>query len=390
MQKKHTLIRPDHTTSQAKDFKIGKHAIGQNQPCFIVAEIGINFDGEREKALRMIDAAVDAGCDAVKFQVFRAERMYAKDAGSLIVATGETVDIRDLIKQMELPYDWLKELKSYAEKKGVEFFTSVCDELSADVLEKANVSAYKIASYEITHLPLIEHVAKKGKPLIMSCGGATIAEVEEAIVTAKNAGLTKIVLMHCIAKYDAPLNTLNLNVIRTLKLQYPEIIIGYSDHSSDAVIAPAAAVALGAKMIEKHITLDRSTPGPDHSFALEPHELKAMVKEIRKTEKKLQDKRSISVKTEVLGTTKCDTFPNEEYVRKFAYRLLYATRRIKAGERITKDAIAVLRSGESYKKYYSTGLHPRYYKLLTGTKKYVATRPINIGQAITWSDILSQ
>lgn len=389
MKKKTVSIKPDLNFTKPVEFKIGKQKIGGNNPCFIVAEIGINFDGDREKALKMIDAAVDAGCNAVKFQVFRSERMYAKDAGSLIVATGDSVDIHDLIKQMELPYDWLKQLKAYAESKKVEFFTSVCDEVSADVLEETAVEAYKIASYEITHLPLIEHVAKKEKPLIMSCGGATIAEVEEAIATAKSVGLIKIVLMHCIAKYDAPLNSLNLNVIRTLKLQYPEIIIGYSDHSSDAVIAPSAAVALGAKMIEKHITLDRKTPGPDHSFALEPHELKAMVRSIRNTEKKLAAGRSISVEPSVLGTTKCDTFENEEYVRKFAYRLLYATKKIKVGDVISKDNIAVLRSGESYKKYYETGLHPRYYKLFTGKKKYKATHPVNVGQAITWNDILS-
>lgn len=372
------------------EFPIGNQKVGGNNPCFIVAEIGINFDGERSKALKMIDAAVEAGCNAVKFQVFRSERMYAKDAGSLIVATGDTVDIHDLIRQMELPYEWLSELKSYAENKNVEFFTSVCDEVSADVLETVDVSAYKIASYEITHLPLIEHVARKQKPLIMSCGGATILEVEEAISAAKKAGLTNIVLMHCIAKYDAPLDTLNLNVLKTLKLQYPELIIGYSDHSSDPLIAPRTAVALGAKMIEKHITLDRSAPGPDHSFALEPDELKSMVEEIRQTEQKLLKGESIAMDESVLGTSKCETFENEVYVRKFAYRLLYATQPIKPGDTLSKNNIAVLRSGESYKKYYNTGLHPRYYNLLTLSPKYKATHAIKVGQAITWDDILSQ
>ncbi len=372
-------------------FKIGKKTIGGSSPCFIVAEIGINYDGEREKALKMIDAAVDAGCDAVKFQVFRSERMYAKDAGSLIVATGDSVDIHDLIKQMELPYEWLSELKTYTEKAGLEFFSSVCDEVSADVLEEVGVETYKIASYEITHLPLIQHIAKKGKSIIMSCGGATIMEVEEAIQAAVGTGLTKIVLMHCIAQYNAPLETLNLEVIKTLKLQYPEIIIGYSDHSSDPVIAPVAAVALGAQMIEKHITLDRKSPGPDHSFALEPDELKEMVKEIRATEKKLAQGKKITLDARVLGSSKCQTLENEVYVRKFAYRLLYATQKIPAGTAFSVKNIAVLRSGESYKKYYETGLHPRYYHLLTDPKKkYKSTKSISVGEAITWDDVLTK
>ena len=377
--------------SKKLGFKIGKTNIGQDQPCFIIAEAGINFDGERDKALKLIDAAADAGCSAVKFQVFRAEKMYAKDAGSLIVASGEKIDIKDLIKKMELPYEWLLELKRYAENKGLEFFTSVCDEASADVLEKTGVETYKIASYEITHLPLIQHVAEKKKSIIMSCGGATIQEVDEAIETCKKTGLKNIALMHCIAEYNAPLSTLNLNVITTLKLQYPEIVIGYSDHSSDPVVGPSAAVSLGAKIIEKHITLSRSLPGPDHSFALEPQELKRMVKAIRDTEKKMRSGVKVRLQKKVLGSGKVQTLKNEEYVRKFAYRLLFATQRISKGEAISKHNVAVLRAGESYKEYYDIGLHPRYYHLLTDeNNKYKATKNINIGQAISWADVLSK
>lgn len=372
-------------------FTIGKTKLGVGEPCFIVAEIGINFDGDREKALKLIDVAATAGCNAVKFQVFRSEKMYAKDAGSLKVASGQEVDIHDLIKKMELPYEWLKELKRYAEDKGLEFFTSVCDEASADAVQKAGVQTYKIASYEITHLPLIEHVAKKMKSIIMSCGGATMQEVDEAIETVKKVGLKNIVMMHCIAEYNAPLESLNLNVIKTLILQYPEVVIGYSDHSSDPVVAPTAAISLGAKMIEKHITLDRSSPGPDHSFALEPHELKKMVGTIRATERKMAEGKKIKVDVRVLGSGKVETLPNEEYVRKFAYRLLYATKKIKVGEILCKENISVLRSGDSYKKYYNTGLHPRYFHLLTHSReKFRATREINIGQAVTWNDILTQ
>jgi sialic acid synthase SpsE len=370
------------------NFKIGKHIIGNDKPCFIVAEIGINYDGEREKALKMIDAAAAAGCDAVKFQIFKSERMYAKNAGSLKVASGKKVKIHELIKSMELPHEWLKELKRYAEKAGLEFFASVCDEGSADVLENTGTVAYKIASYEMTHLPLIEYVSGKKKPLIISCGGATMAEVEETIRTAQKAGADKIVLMHCVSKYDAPLNTLNLNVIKTLRLQFPELIIGYSDHSAHPTKAPIAAVTLGAKMVEKHITLDRSLPGPDHSFALEPKELKKMVQAIRETEEKLLKNKKVVIDAAVLGTSQRGTYPDEEYVRKFAYRLVYVTAPIKKGERFTTKNIEVLRSGDNYKKYLDSGLHPRYYKMLI-ENKVISKNTLKPGEAVTWKNILS-
>jgi len=315
--------------------------------------------------------------------------MYAKNAGKLVVASGESLDIADVIKKAELPYEWLIKLKAYAEQQGLEFFSSACDELSVDILIKTNVVALKTASYEITHLPLIQHIAKQKKPFILSCGGASMFETSEAVETAQAAGQKQMAILHCIAKYDAPLNTLNLNVLKTLQLQFPELVVGYSDHSSDPVIAPTAAVALGAKLIEKHITLDKRSDGPDHSFALEPEELRLMVRAIRSTEQKIIVGEKIEVDPRVLGTSKRTTFKNEEYVRKFAYRLLYATKKISPGDLFTPENISVLRSGENYKKYYSSGLHPRYYSLITA-RKYQAKQSLKPGQAVTWNDILSQ
>lgn len=375
--------------STAPKFKIGSRPIGDNKPVYIVAEIGINFDGSREKALALIDSSVEAGCDAVKFQIFKSSRMYSKNAGTYRIPTGEKIDITDLLDEVEIPREWYLDLKNNAEKSKIDFFASVCDERSADLFAKAEPVAYKVTSYEITHIPLIKHVSGKGLPFIISCGGATLQETEEAILTAQKAGQKEIVLMHCIAEYGVALNKLNLNVLKTLKYQFPEVVIGYSDHSADPVIAPVAAVALGAKMIEKHITLDRKSEGPDHSFALEPHHLKKMVKAIRTTEKKMKRGESIEVDSRVLGKSKRMTFPNEEYVRNFAYRLVYTTAEINPGDKFSRKNIAVLRSGENYKKYLNNGLHPRYFSVLL-EKSYRATKKLKAGQAVTWSDILTR
>ncbi|GIK83866.1 MAG: spore coat polysaccharide biosynthesis protein SpsE [Patescibacteria group bacterium] len=378
------------TKHSVPNFKLGKKNVGKNSPVFIIGEIGINYDGERKKALKLISVAAKAGVDAVKFQIFKSKRMYSENAGSLIVASGDKVDIHDLIKKMELPYEWLKELKSYAEDRGVEFFASVCDEISADALFETKPCAFKIASYEITHLPLLEYVTKKKLPIVLSCGGATMLEVSEAIQTIKEAGGKDIVLMHCISQYDVPLTKLNLNVLKTLQLQFPDLVIGYSDHSAHPTLAPVTAVALGAKVIEKHITLDKSSEGPDHSFALEPDELAEMVQAIREAEQKLKDGETVAVSQKTLGSSERMTFKNEVYVRKFAYRLLYATQPIKVGDLITTNNIAVLRSGENYKKYLKIGLHPRYYKLIVEPGVYRAQRNIKVGQAISWNDILAR
>lgn len=369
-------------------FRIGKLNVGGDYPCFITAEIGINFNGNKKVAFRMIDAAANAGCNAVKFQLFRYERMYAKNAGSLVTAEGKKVPISKIIKNSELSFDWLKDLKQYSSNKGVEFFASVCDETSADILETVDPCAYKIASYEITHIPLIKHVGKKGKPIILSIGGAEIGEVAEAIKAIKITGNSQIVLMHCIAQYNAPLSKLNLNVLKTLKLQFPEVVIGYSDHSSDPVSAPEAAIALGAKMIEKHITLDRKSEGPDHSFALEPFELKQMVNTIRLTEELVVKGREVAVDSRVLGLSKVEASSNEEYIRQFAYRMIYVTTPIKKSQPLTRNNTAILRPGENYKKIPKNGIIPKYYDFLM-QRRICANKNLKVGIAISWEDVLN-
>lgn len=367
------------------EVQIGNKKVGGNNPCFIVAEIGINFDGKYEQALKLIDAAANAGCDAVKFQLFKAEKMYTENAGKYEIATGEKQDIIKIVKDGELPHTWLPDLKKYANSKNLVFFSSVCDEHSVDVLAKESGAAMKMTSYGITHLPLMRYAAKTSLPVIFSCGGATMQETAEALYAIKAEGNNHIVLMHCMAKYPCPLNSINLNIIKTLQLAFPDIIIGYSDHSSEPIDAPCAAVALGAKMIEKHITLDRKLPGPDHSFALDPSELKQMCSEIRKTEEMMKKGKKISIDAKLLGSSERKVYDIEKSVREFAFRSVFAIKNIKKGDKFTKDNIAVLRPGEKKR-----GLEPKYYTLLIEDGGCCATKNIPLGKSIQWDDVLSR
>jgi len=366
-----------------KEFKIGKKKVGGDNPCFVVAEIGINFDGKYEQALALIDAAAQAGCDAVKFQLFKAEKMYPRGAGKYLTARGEKKDIIKIVKEGELPHGWIAKLRDYAVQKGLIFFSSVCDEGSADVMEKYGADVFKITSYEITHIPLIRHVARKKKPVIFSCGGSTLAEVSEAMDVFREEGNDKIVLMHCVGQYPAPLNSLNLNIIKTLQMIFPEVVVGYSDHSSDPVAAPKIAVALGAKVIEKHITLDRKLPGPDHSFAVEPEELALMVKTIRQTEKEIKQRKKMKLDPVLLGKAERKTYQGEKWIRNFAYSCIFAKEKIERGEKFSRSNLIILRPGIKQR-----GLKPKYYELLI--KGYKATRVIPQFKSISWDDILQR
>lgn len=361
-----------------KEIKIGKTKIGGKNPVFIVAEIGINFDGKFEQALKLIDSAADAKCNAVKFQLFKAERMYVGNAGNYITATGQKKDILEIVKKGELPPEWVSRLKKYAYEKKLEFFSTVCDEIGADLLKTNNMQAYKFASYEITHIPLFKYVAKFKKPIIFSSGGAKLNEIVETIEAIKSEKNNQIILMHCVGQYPAQLDKINLKVITTLQLAFPDIIIGYSDHTSDPTVAPRAAVLLGAKVIEKHITLNRKLPGPDHSFALDPNELKKMVKTIRQTEKDIHNGKIIKVEKYLLGTSERKIFPNEIFVRNFCYRSIFAIKDIRRGEKFSKKNLAVLRPGKNKR-----GLEPKYFSVIINGFK--ATKYIKKNDPIDWN-----
>lgn len=346
-----------------KKVRIGERWVGNGEPCFIIAEAGSNHDGRLEQARRLIDVAASAGADAVKFQIFRANRLYPRSAG----VSGYlkiTKPIYDIIAEMEMPYEWLPELAACCREKGILFLASVFDEESADQLD-AHVEAFKIASYEMTHLPLIRHIAKKGKPVIISTGTANLDEVTETVKEFRGTGNDDLILMQCTAAYPAPLETLNLRAIATLRSTFGAPV-GLSDHSRDPVVGPLAAMALGANLIEKHFTLSNELPGPDHRFALESAELKLMIQKVRETEK-------------ALGSGEKVVQPVEAELRGFARRSIFAVKDIAAGEELTRDNIAVLRCGK-----LPAGLHPKDYPRLLGRR---AARHILLESTIRLQDI---
>ncbi len=309
--------------------------------------------------MKLIDIAVETKADAVKFQLYRANKMYVENAGYADYL-GQKKSIYDTIRELEVPYDWISKLKTYCDERNIIFLCTPFDEESADELEKVDIQGYKIASYTISHLPLIEHIAKKGKPILLSTGASDIKDIENAISVIRKTENDKIILMQCTAKYPAALKNINLRVIPKLIEKF-DVPVGLSDHSREPSIAPMGAVALGAKIIEKHFTTDNNLPGPDHKFAILHYELKVLIENIRKLE-------------ETLGNGLKCVQDEEDELYKFARRSIYATIDIDVGGVLTKNNIAVLRSGKQKK-----GLEPKYFNLLLGKK---TSRIIKKGEPI--------
>ena len=255
--------------------KIGNRLIGDYEPTFVIAEIGSNHNGSMEQAKKLIDAAVESGADAAKFQSLKYDELYIPEKCS---------EMERLFQQIELKEEWLEELSSYCDKRNILFFSAPTYPRAVDLLENLNVNLYKIASPQTATYPqLIEKVAKLDKPIIMSTGYCTLEEIDRALKIVNKVGNNKIALLHCVSEYPMEAKDANLEFIRTLKCAY-KFPVGFSDHSLkwDVTIA---AVAIGANIIEKHITLSRDQSGPDHFFAIEPHEFKNMVRDIRTVEK---------------------------------------------------------------------------------------------------------
>jgi len=322
--------------------------------CYVVAEAGSNHCGELDTALRLVDVAAEAGADAVKFQLFTADRMYPPGAG-VADYLGDPTSIDEIIRTLELAPEWLPELAGRAAERGLDFLATPFDEEAVDVLEPY-VPAYKIASYELTHAPLLRYVAAKGKPVVLSTGAATLEEAREAVATLREAGAPEVVVLQCTARYPAPLETLGIGAIPQLRAEL-DAPVGLSDHSREPLIGPIAAVALGACMLEKHFTLSNDLPGPDHRFALEPPELAAMVAAVRATEA-------------ARGSGRKEVYPEEEELRSFARRTLFSVRPIDAGETLDKGSIAVLRAGK-----LGHGLEPAALGSVLGRRAVRAIAP---------------
>jgi N,N'-diacetyllegionaminate synthase len=313
--------------------KIAQHIIGDGQPCFIIAEAGVNHNGMIEQAQRLVDIAAQVGADAVKFQTFKAERLASENApkaGYQLTTTDSGESQLDMLRRLELSSADHQKLLAYCQERKILFLSTPFDELSADLLDELDVAAFKIGSGEITNLPFLNHVARKSKPMIVSTGMASLEEVEAAVETICSVGNDQLVLLHCVSNYPADPADANLRAMDTLRRAF-NVPVGFSDHTL-GIEVPLAAVALGARVIEKHFTLDRCLPGPDQQASLEPHELQAMVAGIRKVEMALGDGKKIPA-------------ASEANTSEVARKSLVAAQDIPAGTVLTEAMIAIKRPG---------------------------------------------
>lgn len=303
----------------------------------IIAEAGVNHNGDFEKAKKLIEVAAEAGADIVKFQTFKAKKLVsssAKKAEYQQTNFAESDNSQfNMLKKLELPFEWHQDLIDYAKSQEIQFASTGFDEESVDFLESLGQSFFKIPSGEITNLPYLEHIASKNKPTILSTGMADMNEISEAIDALLNSGLSKnhITVLHCNTEYPTPMEDVNLMAMLQIRNDLG-VKVGYSDHTL-GIEVPIAATALGATVIEKHFTLDRKLPGPDHSASLEPNELKAMVQAIRNIEKALSGS---GIKSPSNSETK-----NIIVARKS----LVLTKDLASGTAITKDDLEIKRPG---------------------------------------------
>ncbi|MFC2027889.1 N-acetylneuraminate synthase family protein [Chloroflexota bacterium] len=342
-----------------KTITIADRIIGDGMPCFIIGEIGANHNQQFDIAKQLIDVAVDAGVDVVKFQSFKVEQWLSKDFVEFPTMS-EAEDLHAELKRAELPYEMFARIIEYCHQKSIICFSTPSNIVDVDKLHELNVPAFKFGSVQITDLPTIAHASRFGLPVILSGGAANMSDILSAVETVLETGNDQLVVLHCTSVYPChDYSLLNLNVLRSFQAMF-DFPVGYSDHTTDPIIAPVAAVAMGAKILEKHFTLDRSMKGPDHSFALEPDELKCMVSAIRKTERSM-------------GSAHRRMLPEEVEVARLGRRSLVATRDIKVGGRISAADLAIKRPG--------TGIEPRYLDLIIGR---TARMDISADHVLTW------
>ena len=348
-------------SGRQRAFVLGPRRIGAGEPVFIVAEAGVNHNGDADLARRLVDAAAECGADAVKFQTFSVGALLTREApkaGYQLETTGPGESQRDMLARLTLGAETLAELGEHAAKCGLVFFSTPFDEASADVLEALGVALFKVPSGEITNLPLLRRVAGKGRPVIVSTGMATMEEVEEAVRAIREAGDPPLALLHCLSAYPAPAGEVNLRAMDALAARFG-CPVGYSDHTLGIDIA-VAAVARGAAIVEKHLTLDTSLPGPDHRASLAPPEFRAMVQAIRRVQSALGD-----------GVKRA--MPSEIDTRRVARKSLVAVRALRTGERIAAGDVTSKRPG--------TGISPAELPRVLGLR---LTRDVAADEVISW------
>ena len=326
--------------------KIGSFNINESSEVFIIAELSANHNGSLELALKTIKAAKRAGANAIKLQTYTPDTITIDcNSEEFIIKSGSIWDGKtyyELYQEAYTPWEWHEKLFKIAHNEGLICFSSPFDHTAIDFLEQLNTPAYKIASFEITDIPLIEYAASKGKPIIISTGIAEIEDIQLALEACYRMGNKDVILLKCTSSYPAPIKDANLSMIQDIKKRF-NVITGLSDHTL-GITVPIAATALGAKVIEKHFILDKSTETPDSSFSLNEQEFSTMVKAVRDT-------------TLAIGEINYKISERIRNSRRFA-RSLYVVKKIKAGEKISKKNVRSIRPGN--------GLHPKYYYDILG------------------------
>jgi len=347
-------------------FSIGNRKIGPGEPVYIIAELSANHNQSFEQAVNIIHAAKEAGADAVKLQTYTADTITIRSSRESFQIKGGTLwdgrTLHDLYAEAHTPWEWQPELKCIANGMGLDLFSSPFDGTAVDFLEQMNVPAYKVASPELVDIPLIEKIARTGKPIILSTGMATIEEISEAVEAASRSGEANVALLKCTSSYPASAQEMNLRTIPELAQRF-QCPVGLSDHTMDIAV-PVASVALGACIIEKHLTLSRAHKGPDSDFSLEPQEFREMVKAVRTAE-------------QALGQVHFGATEKENSSRAFR-RSLFVVKDVRRGELFTEENVRSIRPAD--------GLHTRHLPEILGR---VAATDISCGTPFRW-DLLAE
>lgn len=346
-----------------KRIRVGDKFIGEKEPCFIIAEAGVNHNGDIKLAKKLVDAAIWAGADAVKFQTFKAEEVAAEGA-QMAAYQEKNIGKREsqvaMLKKLELGYDEFSELKTYCDKKGVIFLSTPHDASAVEILDPL-VPLFKVGSGDLTNFPLLKKLVGKGKPIILSTGMASMEEVEETVDFLKSLNLKDLILLHCTSVYPCPVEEVNLRTMETMQKKF-DFLVGYSDHTLGIEVS-VAAVVLEAPVLEKHFTLDKNMEGPDHKASLEPEELKELVRAVRNVEK-------------AMGSAKKETTSSEREIKVVVRKSLVARVPISKGAVVEENMLTVKRPG--------SGIDPRRLVDVVGKK---AKKDIKKDEVLTWSKV---
>lgn len=346
----------------SEPFAIAGRALGVGAPTYVIAEAGVNHDGDEATAVALVDAAVAAGADAIKFQSFHPSAIAVDDAPLAdYQRRGEDSQIA-MLERLRLPDEAFGRIAEHCRERNVTFLSTPFDEASADLLFQLGVPAYKVGSGELTNLPFLRALARRGLPLLVSTGMSDMTEVTSAVEAVRDAGAPPLALLHCVSSYPTPPDQANLRAMDTLRVAFPGVPVGYSDHCMGIEVS-LAAVARGAAVLERHLTLDRGRPGPDHAASLEPDELTELVRRARLVEQSLGDGVKVAQ-------------PAERNTQMVARRSLVALRDLEAGETISTDSVGAKRP--------AGGLPPDALEDLIGRR---LAQPLRRDEQITWEHI---